>query len=285
MKVIAIVNQKGGVGKTTTVVNLSASLARLGHGVLIIDLDAQANASSTMGKMDPYEVKTTSANLMLDKSDAVAPWHETIEEGVQLIYGHVSLTKVDRDLPRLHITMPATVLRRRLEQMALSDTDIVLLDCPPTLSLLTVNALVASDYYIVPMESGSKYSLDGFEDLEELIRDVRDGANAKLALLGVLITKHDGRKNVCKAMRAAIERRFPEQAFRTAISAAAKIQEAESSKKTIFQLDRQSTAARDFMDLGREVLSRLGLSPRQDEQSHNGDRDSAKNAQETVTTS
>lgn len=265
MKVISIVNQKGGVGKTTTVVNLSAALARLGHNVLVIDLDAQANASSTMGKMSPYDVKFTSANLLLDKTAVVAPWHDTIEDNVTLIYGHVSLNKVDRDLPRIHVTMPAQVLRKRLEQMALADTDIILLDCPPTLSLLTVNALVASDFYIVPMESGSKYSLDGFEDLEELILDVKEGGNPSLGLLGVLITKHDGRKNVCKAMKSAIERKFSDLVFQTPISAAAKIQEAESRKKTIFQLDRQSTAARDFMALGKEVLKRLGLTPRKED--------------------
>jgi len=258
--VISIVNQKGGVGKTTTVVNLAASLARLGYLVLVVDLDPQANASTTLGLMDPYEVKSTVATVMLDKADATAPWYDTIEEHVQLIYGHVQLTKVERDLPRISMTMPALVLRKRLSQMALADDQIVLVDCPPSLSLLTVNALVASDYCVVPMESGSKYSLDGYEDLEELIRDVRD-VNPSLDILGVLITKHDGRKNVCKAMKSAIERRFRDRVFTTAIVSAAKIQEAETTKKTVFQLDRQSTGARDFMELGREVLSRLKLQP------------------------
>jgi len=210
--------------------------------------------------MDPYEVKSTVATVMLDKADATAPWYDTIEEHVQLIYGHVQLTKVERDLPRISMTMPALVLRKRLSQMALADDQIVLVDCPPSLSLLTVNALVASDYCVVPMESGSKYSLDGYEDLEELIRDVRD-VNPSLDILGVLITKHDGRKNVCKAMKSAIERRFRDRVFTTAIVSAAKIQEAETTKKTVFQLDRQSTGARDFMELGREVLSRLKLQP------------------------
>ena len=258
--VISVVNQKGGVGKTTTVVNLSAALARLGHPVLVIDLDPQANASTTLGLMDPYEVKSTIATVMLDRFDAAAPWYGTIEQNVQLIYGHVQLTKVERELPRISMTMPALVLRKRLSQMALAEDQIVLIDCPPSLSLLTVNALVASDFCIVPMESGSKYSLDGYEDLEELIRDVKD-VNPDLDILGVLITKHDGRKNVCKAMKAAIERRFRDKVFATAVVSAAKIQEAETTKKSVFQLDRQSTGARDFMELGREVLSRLRLQP------------------------
>jgi chromosome partitioning protein len=258
--IISVVNQKGGVGKTTTVVNLAAALARLGHPVLVIDLDPQANASATLGLMDPYEVKSTAATVMLDKTDITAPWYDTIEEQVQLVYGHVQLTKVERELPRLSVTMPALVLRKRLARLALTADQIVLLDCPPSLSLLTVNALVASDSCLIPMESGSKYSLDGYEDLEELIRDVKD-VNPTLDILGVLITKHDGRKNVCKAMKAAIERRFEAKVFQTTIVSAAKIQEAETTKKTIFQLDRQSTGARDFMDLGREVLVRLHLAP------------------------
>lgn len=256
--IISVVNQKGGVGKTTVVVNLAAAVARLGYPVLVIDLDPQANASTTLGLRDPYEVKTTIATVMSDKSDIASPWYDTIEENVQLIYGHVQMTKVERELPRIHMTIPAMVLRRRLSRMALNEDQIVLIDCPPTLSLLTVNALVASDHYLVPMESGSKYSLDGYEDLEELIQDVKD-VNQDLNLLGILITKHDGRKNVCKAMRSAIERRFGEKVFKTTIVAGVKIQEAESQKKSVFQLDRQSTGARDFMDLGREVLARLKL--------------------------
>src|SRR5262245_56817655 len=167
--VISVVNQKGGVGKTTTVVQLSSALARLGYPVLVIDLDPQANLSTTLGLIDPYEVKTTIATLMLDKTvPPPAPWYDTIAEHVQLRYGHVQLTKVERDLPRMSITMPGHVLRKLLSHMALTDESILLLDCPPSLSLLTVNALVASDYCLIPIESGSKYSLDGYEDLEEL---------------------------------------------------------------------------------------------------------------------
>jgi len=266
MKTISVINQKGGVGKTTTVVNLAAALSRLGHSVLVLDLDPQANASGTLGKMDPYEVKFTTANLLLDKEVTVAaPWHDTIEDDVRLIYGHVALTRVDREVQKIHMLTPGNALKRRMGQLAIAADDIVLLDCAPSLSLLTVNALVASDYYIVPMESGSKYSLDGYSDLEEVIKDVsQDSVNSKLACLGVLITKHDGRKNVCKAMKAAIENRFGDLVFKTAIVSSARIQDAEAMKKSIFQLDRQSTGARDFMQLGREVLSRLHLQPLKD---------------------
>jgi len=260
MHVIVIANQKGGVGKTTVTVNLSAALARLGFPVLVLDLDPQANTSTTLGTRDPYEMKTTATTVFLDKETHVSPWHDTNEKDVSLIYGHVSLTRVERDLPRLYITAPGTVLRNKLAAMATGDIEFVLIDCPPSLSMLTANALVAADYLIVPMESGSKYSLDGYSDLEELVRDVKSGGgNPKLDLLGVLCTRHDGRKNLCKAMRTVIENRFGDRVFSTSISASVKIQEAEAAKKTIFAHDRQGTVAREFMELGREVLSRLKL--------------------------
>ena len=260
MHVIVVANQKGGVGKTTVTVNLSAALARLGFPVLVLDLDPQANTSTTLGMRDPYEMKTTATTVFLDKETHVSPWHETNEKDVSLIYGHVSLTRVERDLPRLYITSPGTVLKNKLAAMATGDIEFVLIDCPPSLSMLTANALVAADYLIVPMESGSKYSLDGYSDLEELVRDVKSGGgNPRLDLLGVLCTRHDGRKNLCKAMRTVIENRFGDRVFSTSISASVKIQEAEAAKKTIFAHDRQGTVAREFMELGREVLSRLKL--------------------------
>ena len=260
MHVIVVANQKGGVGKTTVTVNLSAALARLGFPVLVLDLDPQANTSTTLGMRDPYEMKTTATTVFLDKETHVSPWHETNEKDVSLIYGHVSLTRVERDLPRLYITSPGTVLKNKLAAMATGDIEFVLIDCPPSLSMLTANALVAADYLIVPMESGSKYSLDGYSDLEELVRDVKSGGgNPRLDLLGVLCTRHDGRKNLCKAMRTVIENRFGDRVFSTSISASVKIQEAEAAKKTVFAHDRQGTVAREFMELGREVLSRLKL--------------------------
>jgi chromosome partitioning protein len=256
--IISVLNQKGGVGKTTTVINLSAALARLGYPVLVIDMDPQANASKTLGRQHPHEVLWTTAKLLSDNSGAVtpSPWSDTIENDVTLIYGHISLTKIERLM--MSQAMPGLVLRAKLEQMALDTDQIVLIDCPPSLSLLTVNALVASPACIVPLESGSKYSLDGYEDLEELIRDVKM-VNSRLDILGFLINRYDGRKKLHQAMSDVIRRRFGEKVFKTTVTPSVKIEETSTIKKTIFQHDRKSTGARDFMELGREVLSRLGL--------------------------
>ncbi len=261
--VISVVNQKGGVGKTTTVVNLSAALARLGHSILVIDMDPQANASTVLGKQDPYDVSKTIAAVLLDKISPTSPWLDTKEDDVELIYGHVELTHVERQFIRLSMASPALILQRKMESMALSEDHIVLIDCPPSLSLLTANALAASDAIVIPVESGSKHSLDGIEYLQELIHDVRN-VNRNLGVLGILITKHDGRKNVCKAMRSAIERQFGDQVFQTVIVDNTKLQAAEAAKSTIFQVDRKSYGARDYMMLGREILERLNRQPLKD---------------------
>jgi chromosome partitioning protein len=258
--VISVINQKGGVGKTTTVINLSSALARLGYPVLVVDMDPQANASKTLGRQHPHDVLWTTAKLLSDKSEAspASPWYETIEDDVTLIYGHISLTKVERLM--MSMAMPGLILRSKIERMALGDDQIVLIDCPPSLSMLTVNSLVASEACIVPLESGSKYSLDGYEDLEELIRDVKL-VNAKLDILGFLVNRFDGRKKIHQAMCDVIRRRFANRVFTTTVTPSVKIEETPTIKKTIFQHDRKSTGARDFMELGREVLSRLGLVP------------------------
>ena len=259
-RVLSVINQKGGVGKTTTVINLCSSLARLGYPVLVIDMDPQANASKTIGRQHPHEVLWTTAKLLSDKTGPFpsSPWYDTIEDDVTLIYGHISLTKVERLM--MSNAMPGLALRARLEQMALGNDQIVLIDCPPSLSLLTVNALVASEACIIPLESGSKYSLDGYEDLEELIKDVKM-VNNQLDVLGFLINRFDGRKKLHQAMSDVIRRRFGTKVFQTTITPSVKIEETSTIKRTIFQHDRKSTGARDFMELGREVLARLEFEP------------------------
>lgn len=253
---IAVINQKGGVGKTTAVIHLSSALARLGQQVLVVDMDPQANVSAALGRQYPHEVMWTTAKLLSDTKDSIplTPWHETIEKNVSLIYGHIALTKVERQL--MSAGMPQFRLRNQLRRMAVGER-IILIDCPPSLSLLTVNALVAADSYLVPLQSGSTFSMDGYEDLEELIEEVRT-VNSDLRTLGILINQFDGRKTIHKEMFAAVSERFGDLVLQPTIKLTAKIEEAPAVKKSIFQHDRKSPSAADFMDLGREVLRRIG---------------------------
>ncbi len=255
--VISVINQKGGVGKTTTVIHLSSAIARLGHQVLVVDMDPQANVSAALGLRYPHEIIWTTAKLLSDIKGHVplAPWHDTIEKNVSLIYGHISLTKVERQLSSAG--MPQFRLRNQLQRMAIGER-IVLIDCPPSLSLLTVNALVAADSYVVPLESGSTFSMDGYEDLEELVEEVRT-VNSTLRMLGIIINQYDGRKTIHREMLEAVSTRFGDLILKPTIKLTAKIEEAPAVKKTIFQHDRKSPSAADFMDLAREVLRRLGL--------------------------
>ena len=258
--VVSVLNQKGGVGKTTTVIHLSAALARLGHAVLVIDLDPQASASKVLGLSPPEQISYTIASVFMSKDGAgpSAPWHDTIEEDVSLLYGHISLTKVERHLHTSYI--PHLILKNRLERFPLDMFSVVLIDCPPALSLLTTNALIASTHCIIPFESGSMFSLDGYEDLQELIGEVKE-INPELELLGSLITRHDGRKNVHKGMAAGIKQRFGDKVFSTPIRQSVRLEEAPGKRQTIFQVDRACTGSRDYMALGREVLDRLNLHP------------------------
>jgi len=255
--IISVINQKGGVGKTTTVIHLSSALARLGHQVLVVDMDPQANVSAALGLRYPHEVMWTTAKLLSDTKGYIplTPWHETIEKNVSLIYGHISLTKVERQLTSAG--MPQFRLRNQLQHMAIGER-IVLIDCPPSLSLLTVNALVAADFYLVPLESGSTFSMDGYEDLEELVEEVRT-VNSSLRMLGILINQYDGRKTIHKEMLEAVSARFGDLVLKPTIKFTAKIEEAPAVKKTIFQHDRKSPSAADYLDLGREILRRLGV--------------------------
>ena len=151
-------------------------------------------------------------------------------------------------------------LRQRLRRMSLEDHNIVLIDCPPSLSYLTVNALVASRYCLIPFASGSRFSFDGFDLVENLIGEIQ-AYNEDLDILGVLLNMHDGRKKIHRAMLGSIKQKFGPKAFDSTISPSVKLEETSAEGKSIFQHDRKSTGARDFMALGREVLSRLGLEP------------------------
>ena len=177
---------------------------------------------------------------------------------MSLICANIRLARAERELHGVGYATQAFVLREQLGALRLQQFDVVLIDCPPSLSLLTVNALVASDFYLIPVESGSKYALDGLDDLEATVHDIQR-VNQALRCLGILVTKHDSRRNINRGVLRAIEEQFGDVVFPVSIASSTRIKEAESLHQTIFQRDPKSMPAQDYLELGRHVCTRLGL--------------------------
>jgi chromosome partitioning protein len=199
-KIITVANHKGGCGKTTTVVHLASELANLGNKVLVIDLDPQANASLHIGIQHPSEIVVTTAELLVGDISLLADalQEETNFEKVSLIYGSLNLGKTEDQLKE-EAPRPSEELNIKLE--LLKDLyDFILIDCPPSLKLLTSNALASSTHVIIPIESGSQYGLYGVTDLLNHLEKIKR-INPNLELLGALLIKHDERQNVCKLIR------------------------------------------------------------------------------------
>lgn len=270
-KVISIVNNKGGVGKTTTAVNLADALSREGMRVLVLDIDPQANTSSTIGLVSPYKVKRTMVDLLLDDSVSLPAAIEspTKVEGVDLVYGHIHLTSADEKL-RMRSLDPARELANKLKG-AINAYDIVLIDIPPQLSMLTANALAASSHYIIPVESGSQYSLEGMDELIRYVNRILK-IQPELKRLGILLTKHDGRKKVCRIVSQAVSEEYPD-VFRTQISNNTLIAKSELVCKTVLQIDRRANVSREYVDLAREILERLGIASQRGIKVDEEDRD------------
>lgn len=256
-KTIAVTNHKGGCGKTTTVVNLASEFARLGLSVLVVDLDPQANASLHIGIKHPSEIPVTCAELLLSESERLplAIHEDTNIDGVSLIYGSLALGKTEDDL-RDETPRPSEELRLKLRPLE-GLYDVILIDCPPSLKLLTSNALSAASHLIIPIESGSQYGMYGVTDLMKHVAKIRK-INPDLALLGALLIKHDERQTVCKLIentaREQIGKLLPIK-----ISTSTKINQAAIAQISLHALDRGSKVAREFRQLAALLAQELGL--------------------------
>ncbi|MFO0955659.1 MAG: AAA family ATPase [Candidatus Saccharibacteria bacterium] len=250
MVVIAVANQKGGVGKTTTTVNLGAYLAKLGQRVLIIDLDPQGNASS---------------GLAIDKDHVDHSLYDVLVEGMPL----ADVTLATR-YPRLSIVPASPVLaaaeieltklpqreRRLRASLEAADYDIVLIDCPPSLGLLTVNGLVAADRLLIPVQA-EYYALEGLGQLLNTVARVKQALNPQLSLVGVVLTMHTARTSLSSAVAAEVEQHFPDMVCSTVIPRNIRLAEAPSHGRAIIDYDRFSKGARAYKALAKEILARV----------------------------
>jgi chromosome partitioning protein len=250
--VIAIANQKGGVGKTTTAINLSAALALTGKRVLLIDLDPQGNSSLTF--LDHTAIEHSVYDMLTDTD--VSP---------ESVIKHTSISTLD--------VLPARINLAKFESKLLGEFDApfrlkdriegitkaydcVLIDTPPTLGLITVNALVAADYLIVPIQP-SYFALEGTDDLLETVEKVKARPNPRLQVLGVVITLLDKRTTLAKDIQEQIRAVFGDKVFKTVISKSVRLEESPAYKETIFTFAPNSTGAAEYSNLCAEVMRRV----------------------------
>ena len=258
-KIIAISNHKGGCGKTTTSVNLAAELGRIGHKVLLIDLDPQANASLHIGLKHPSEVEVDCSKLLLGELELLpqAIHEETTLSNVSLMYGSLALGSTE-DRLREDTPRPSEELAHKISPL-MGFFDVIIIDCPPSLKLLSSNALAAATHIIVPVESGSQYGLYGVSDLQRHIEKIKR-INPSLTLIGALLIRHDKRLTVCKLIEGTAKTQLG-KLIPVRIPSSTKVNQSVILKKSIYDLDRTSKVARAFGELAQYIVEELDLSP------------------------
>ncbi|MBO4525494.1 MAG: ParA family protein [Bacteroidales bacterium] len=254
-KIIAIANQKGGVGKTTTAINLAASLAVLDHKVLVIDADPQANTTSGLNFSPDSDEKRTVYEVMEGKISAEDALIQTEIANLHMIPSHINLVGVEIEM--LDVADRESVLRNALAPIR-DNYDFILIDCSPSLGLVTVNCLTAADSVIIPVQP-EFFALEGLGKLLQTIRLVQEGVNPALSIEGFLVTMFDGRTRVHTQVVGELREHFGDMVFRTIIQRNIRLSEAPSHGKPIILYDIMSTGAGNYLNLAKELLEKNGI--------------------------
>ena len=250
-KIIALANQKGGVGKTTSTINLAASLATLEKSVLVVDADPQANASSGLG-VDLKEVECSIYECIVNHADVHDAIYTTDIEGLDIIPSHIDL--VGAEVEMLNIDEREYVLKRILEPIR-NEYDCILIDCSPSLGLITVNALTAADSVIIPVQC-EYFALEGISKLLSTIKIIKSRLNTKLEIEGFLLTMYDSRLRLANQIYDEVKRHFQELVFKTVIQRNVKLSESPSHGLPVILYDADSTGAKNHLSLAKEIINR-----------------------------
>lgn len=250
---IAVANQKGGVGKTTTTVNIATALAAVGNNVLLVDLDPQGNASTGLGVFNRSNVKN-SYDLLSQRYDLGEVVHQTIIPNLHLVPASVDLAGIDHEYSRS--PEPQCLLKRALSARK-SLYHYILIDCPPALNLLTINALTCVGYVLIPLQC-EYYALEGLVQLTSTIKMVQKNLNPTLNLMGIALTMYDKRSSLAESVVQDVRKHFGSKVFKTIIPRNVKVSEAPSHGQPVLIYDVKSAGSLAYMELASEIIKQYG---------------------------